>query len=132
MKRIISLLLALALLVSMACTAFAQEPEQTAEPFINQIYGGGGKSEPPILNSFVELYNPSATAVDLSVYSLVYGDKTLALSGAIPASGSYLIVGAAEATSEEYLTYDLPEADLMPQAQSRRSQKRPLPRRSCS
>lgn len=112
MKRIISLLLALALLVSMACTAFAQEPEQTAEPFINQIYGGGGKSETPILNSFVELYNPSATAVDLSVYSLVYGDKTLALSGAIPASGSYLIVGAQEATSEEYLTYDLPEADL--------------------
>lgn len=112
MKRIISLLLALALLVSMACTAFAEEPEQTAEPFINQIYGGGGKSETPILNSFIELYNPSATAVDLSVYSLEYGDKTLALSGAIPASGSYLIVGAAEATSEEYLTYDLPEADL--------------------
>ncbi|MGN0578044.1 MAG: lamin tail domain-containing protein, partial [Ruminiclostridium sp.] len=113
MKRIISLLLALVIFVSMACTAYAEEPGQTAEPFINQIYGGGGKGDTPISNSFIELYNPADTAIDLSVYSLVYGDKTLALSGTIPASGSYLIVGAEEVTTDELLTYDLPEADLI-------------------
>lgn len=33
---------------------------QTANPIINQIYGGGGKGETPISNSFIELYNPFA------------------------------------------------------------------------
>ena len=85
---------------------------QAVDPIIDQVYGGGGKGETPISNSFIELYNPSNTEIDLSAYSLKYGDKTLTLNGVIPANGSYLIVGAAEATTDEYLTYDLPEADM--------------------
>ena len=84
---------------------------QTANPIFEQIYGGGGKGETPISNSFIELSNPSGEEIDLSAYSLKYGDKTLTLSGVLPAGGSYLVVGAAETTTEEFLTYDLPTAD---------------------
>ena len=107
MKKWISLLLAVVLLLA-AMPAVNAEGE--AEIRIDQVYGGGGKGDTPIANSFVELYNPNEAAVDLAGYSLVYGDKTLAMTGCIPANGSYLIVGAAE-TTDEYLTYDLPDAD---------------------
>lgn len=85
---------------------------QTVDPIIDQVYGGGGKSETPISNSFIELYNPSNADIDLSAYSLKYGNETLNLNGVIPANGSYLVVGAAETTTDEYLTYDLPDADM--------------------
>ena len=84
---------------------------QTANPIIEQIYGGGGKGETPISNSFIEIYNPCGEEIDLSAYSLKYGDKTLNLNGVIPANGSYLVVGEAETTTDEFLTYDLPDAD---------------------
>ena len=85
---------------------------QTVDPIIDQVYGGGGKGETPISNSFIELYNPSGEEIDLSAYSLKYGDKILPLNGVIHANGSYLVVGAAEATTDEFLTYDLPDADM--------------------
>lgn len=84
---------------------------QQANLLIDQVYGGGGKGDTPISNSFIELYNPDGKDVDLSGYTLVYGDKTLKLSGSIPANSSYLVVGAAEVTSDEFLAYDLPDAD---------------------
>lgn len=91
------------------------EPEQPqpTKLLIDQVYGGNAKGETPLANNFIELYNPNAEAVDLSGYVLEYGDKTLELTGTVPANGSYLIVGAAEATSDEFLTYDLPDADLI-------------------
>lgn len=82
------------------------------QPIIEQVYGGGGKGETPISNSFVELYNPSDMEIDLSEYTLSDGTNTLQLKGIVPAKGSYLIVGAAENTTDEFLTYDLPQADL--------------------
>lgn len=85
---------------------------QTVDPIIDQVYGGGGKGETPISNSFIELYNPSDAGIDLSAYSLKYGDNMLNLNGVIPANGFYLVVGAAEATTDEFLTYDLPDADM--------------------
>lgn len=141
MKRVTSCLLACALAASTAPVAFATAGEgaegstgtgtyaavlsATSEGetgtsqattvdhlIIDQVYGGGGKGETPIANSFIELYNPTTAEVDLSGYTLVYGDKTLTLSGTIPAKGSFLIVGAAESTTNEFLTYDLPDADL--------------------
>ena len=110
MKRLTSILLVFALILAMVPAAFAAD--EPAALIIDQIYGGGGKGETPISNSFIELYNPTEEAVSLSGYSLVYGDKTLDLTGTIPAGGSFLIVGAAEATTDEFLTYDLPDADL--------------------
>lgn len=88
------------------------EQPQPTKLLIDQVYGGNAKGETPIANNFIELYNPNADAVDLSGYVLTYGDKSLELTGTISANGSYLIVGAAEATSDDFLTYDLPEADL--------------------
>ncbi|MGN1083353.1 MAG: choice-of-anchor I domain-containing protein, partial [Candidatus Avispirillum sp.] len=109
MKRVFALLTALSLFLTAAVTASALGEQKL---LIDQVYGGGGKGETPVSNSFIELYNPNSETVELTGYSLVYGDKTLELSGSIKAGGSYLIVGAAEATSDEFLTYDLPEADL--------------------
>lgn len=109
MKRLTSILLVFVLLMTTVCTVYAEE---TADLLIEQVYGGGGKGETPISNSFIELYNPDSADKDMSAYSLVYGDKTLALSGTIPANGSYLIVGAPEETTDEFLTYDLPDADM--------------------
>ena len=80
-------------------------------PIIEQIYGGGGKGDTPISNSFIELYNPADEAIDLSAYSIKYGADIFALTGSIPAQGHYLIVCAAEATGDEFLTCDLPAAD---------------------
>ncbi|MGN1468311.1 MAG: choice-of-anchor I family protein [Ruminococcus sp.] len=85
---------------------------QQANLLIDQVYAGGGKADTPISNSFIELYNPDGKDVDLSGYTLVYGDKTLELKGSIPAKGSYLVIGAAEVTSDDFLTYDLPDADI--------------------
>lgn len=109
-----SLLLVLFLLMTTVFPVYAEEPAQAqaAELLIDQVYGGGGKGETPISNSFIELYNPDSTVKDMSAYTLVYGDKTLALSGIIPANSSYLIVGAEENTTDEFLTYDLPNADM--------------------
>ncbi|HQC35609.1 MAG TPA: lamin tail domain-containing protein, partial [Bacillota bacterium] len=107
MKRLVSFLLVFTLALSIIPVASAAG----GTPIINQVYGGGGKGETPIANSFVELYNPGDAAVSLTGYTLVYGKKTLALTGEIPANGSYLIVGKAEDTSDEFLTYDLPAAD---------------------
>ena len=109
MKRVFALLTALSLLLTAAVTASALGEQKL---LIDQVYGGGGKGETPVSNSFIELYNPNSETVELTGYSLVYGDETLALSGSIKAGGSYLIVGAEEATTGEFLTYDLPDADL--------------------
>lgn len=107
MKRLLHVLLSAFLLLPFASAIHAEEGEVRIE----QIYGGGGKAETPISNSFVQLYNPTETAVDLSGYTITDGTTTVTLSGTIPAQGSYLIVGAKEETTDEFLTYDLPEAD---------------------
>ncbi len=80
---------------------------------INQVYGGGGKSDTPITNSFIELYNPTDENVSLSGYSIVSGsDQLLLTTGETIESGkSYLIVCNSEITTDDYITYDLPEAD---------------------
>ena len=114
MKRLTSFLLAFVLLFSMVFTAYAETSEENSQdknPIIDQVYGGGGKGETPILNSFIELYNPTAENIDLSDYTLEYEGKTVALNGTIPANGSFLVVGSAESTTDEFLTYDLPRAD---------------------
>lgn len=110
MKRLTSFLLVFGLMLSLAFNVFAEQGNVL--PIIEQIYGGGGKGETPISNSFIELYNPSDEEINLSDYSLKYGDNNLALSGVISPNGSYLVVGGAEVTTEEFLTYDLPNADM--------------------
>lgn len=89
-----------------------QSQTEPAKIIINQVYGGGGKGDTPIANSFIELFNPNEHEVNLAGYKLVYNsDSIFNLDGTIPANGSWLIIGAAEATDAIYLNYVLPDAD---------------------
>lgn len=64
---------------------------------ISQIYGGGGSAGATYLNDFIELYNPTSSAVNLSTWSVQYATATgttwqkTNLTGTIPAYGYYLI-----------------------------------------
>lgn len=68
---------------------------------ISEAYVNGGSSGASYLNKFVELYNPSAGAVDLTGDTLQYraptstvvpsGAQVFALSGTVAAHGHYLI-----------------------------------------
>jgi hypothetical protein len=74
---------------------------------ILQAYGNAGDGSPAgVSHSFVELYNISDEAINLSGINLYYADgirgndvaedepwKKIALSGTIPAKGSFLILG---------------------------------------
>jgi len=68
---------------------------------ITEVYGGGGNSGAAYQNDFVELYNPTVTAIDLSGLTLDYKSATggsggtVALRGSIPAAGYFLVQLAA-------------------------------------
>lgn len=90
-----------ALAVSLGLTVVSAQPTAATgeQPVINEVYARGGSANQPYATKFVELYNPSATPVDLGGYGLNYapaasdgpGKKTCALSGTIPAKGHFLI-----------------------------------------
>jgi hypothetical protein len=66
--------------------------------FILQAYGNKGKTDAAVSHSFVELYNPTGGAINLSGYSLQYSEggtawEKLDLTGTIPAGGSWLVRG---------------------------------------
>lgn len=80
---------------------------------ISQVYGGGGNSGATLKNDFIELFNPGATAVNLTGWRVGYASasgtswNTVALTGSIPAGGYYLIQQAAGSGG----TVDLPTPD---------------------
>ena len=96
LKRIGSL--AIAALVS----TYVVVPQATAAvegstAVISEVYGGGGNKNAPFTHDFIELYNPTDSAIDVSGWSVEYfsskgnsGGKTT-LNGSIPAGGYYLI-----------------------------------------
>lgn len=64
---------------------------------ISEVYGGGGNSGASYTNDFIELYNPTDHAIDLSGWNVEYfsgvgnsGGKT-SLTGSIPAHDYYLV-----------------------------------------
>jgi hypothetical protein len=70
MKKLATAVVSLAL-ITLASSAFAANAVR-----ISQVYGGGGSGSAAYLNDYVELFNNSGAAVDLSNWALEYGSAT--------------------------------------------------------
>ncbi|SDF88642.1 gliding motility-associated C-terminal domain-containing protein [Pedobacter terrae] len=75
-----------------------KEPTGANHVVISEAYGGGGNSGAVYKNDFIELYNPTLSAVDLTGWSVQYASATgtgnwtvTTLSGSIAPKGFYLI-----------------------------------------
>jgi hypothetical protein len=70
---------------------------------ISEVYGGGGNSGATFTNDFIELHNRSATAVNVTGWSVQYAASTgvnwqkTDLTGTIAPGGYYLVQQAAGA-----------------------------------
>lgn len=89
-------------------------PAPQAHVVISEVYGGGGNSGATYKNDFIELYNPTNAAVDLTGWSVQYASatgtgawNTTPLTGSIPAKGFYLVQEAIGAGG----TLNLPTPD---------------------
>ncbi|GAA2144230.1 hypothetical protein GCM10009844_17540 [Nocardioides koreensis] len=81
---------------------------------ISEAYGGGGNSGSTYKNDFVELYNPTSSAISVEGWSVQYrsaggaaAGAVTTLSGSVPAGGHYLVQEAAGSGG----TTDLPTPD---------------------
>lgn len=102
-----------AILGGQALTAPAVAAPDGSGLVITEVYGGGGNSGASYRRDFIELYNPTDVAIDVSGYSVAYfsagGGKggQHALTGAVPAHSHYLIEESAGSGG----TVDLPQPD---------------------
>lgn len=121
-RKMLSVLCMVLVMISMMPTANAADPIERL--VISQVYGAGGKGDSAVSHSFIELYNPTSSAISLDGYSISYMSSpdtstkahlgstngfpvTLALPNvSIPAKSFYLIRCAAEVTSSAVLTLD--------------------------
>ncbi|MBF4695769.1 S-layer homology domain-containing protein [Fusibacter ferrireducens] len=99
-KRILSLVLAFILSMGTVSIPVSADNASIANHvIISQIYGGGGNSGALYSNDFIELYNPTNSAIDLNGWSVqyssstkyTYGSNITTLSGSIGAGEYYLI-----------------------------------------
>ncbi len=132
LQRFLSIVLTLAMLFqffpAFAGATVVQANAIAEHLIIQQVYGGGGKSDTPFTHSFIEIYNPTNTAVNLTGWKVDYSSSrgtqhngsingewvSKELTGTIPAYSSYLIRGAVETTSVhvyEVNTFDLEWAE---------------------
>ena len=96
-SRFTLVMMALLLMVGMLGIQPAK-PVLAANPLrISQVYGGGGDSGATYTNDFIEIFNSSNSAFDLTGWSVQFTTSTgsiwqiTPLTGTIPASGYYLI-----------------------------------------
>ncbi|WP_245885776.1 ExeM/NucH family extracellular endonuclease [Xylanimonas oleitrophica] len=90
---------------------------------INEAYLSGGSANAPYRNKFVELYNPTDAAIELSGMSLQYRSATstgafggvVALDGSVAPGGYYLVAGGSNGTTGQPLpTPDQSSGSLNP------------------
>lgn len=86
------------LLCLIAFIGFGSAVAQTNHVVISQIYGGGGNSGAPYNRDFVELFNPTGSAVSLTGWSIQYAstsgttwNSNAALTGSIGPGKYYLV-----------------------------------------
>ena len=90
--RLLAALLTFAVLVIPAAAGSG-----TGAIVISQVFGGGGNAGAPFASDYVELFNRSSSAVDVTGWSVQYATaagtswSATALSGSIPAGRSYLV-----------------------------------------
>lgn len=100
MRRRSTFFVTLALLAAAALPCSAQ-----TRLVISQMYGGGGNSGAPFTNDFLELYNPTASAISLNGLSVQYAAATsaswnsVALPNVSVAAGHYFLIQAAAGTT---------------------------------
>ncbi len=89
---------------SSAHNAAAPQAPRSTSLVISQVYAGGGNSGAPFHNDFVELFNPTASTVSFTNWSIQYQSATGAgtwqvnpITGTIPAGGYFLVQLAAGA-----------------------------------
>jgi hypothetical protein len=70
MKKLATAVFSLAL-ITLASSAFAANAVR-----ISQVYGGGGSASAAYFNDYVELFNSTGVAVDISGWTLEYGSAT--------------------------------------------------------
>ncbi|MBD5785241.1 ExeM/NucH family extracellular endonuclease [Cellulosimicrobium terreum] len=107
--------MALAVPLSVTATAATAAPDDGGV-VINEAYLSGGSANAPYTNKFVELYNPTDAAIDVSGMSLQYRSATgtgaftgvTALTGSIAAGGYYLVQGGSNGSNGAAL----PEPDV--------------------
>ena len=108
-----SRLLALCLVALVALGGSTSAVASSTGLVISQVYGGGGNTGATLKNDFIELYNASSAAIDLSTYSVQYAStggttwQRTNLSGSIGAGRYYLVQEAAGAGG----TVNLPQPD---------------------
>jgi predicted extracellular nuclease len=103
-------------ILAAALAAAFSAPALAASPVvISQVYGGGGNSGASLKNDFIELFNRSSEAVDISGWSVQYASaagsswQITKLSGnTVLQPGQYFLVQEAAGTGG---TVDLPTAD---------------------
>jgi hypothetical protein len=89
--------LLLSFLLAVALLAASSAQSASTDIVISQVYGGGGNAGASYTNDFVELFNPGATAVDISGWTLQYASaastawQATALSGSIAPGRHYLV-----------------------------------------
>jgi hypothetical protein len=80
-----------------ASITLSVQPETLGHLVISQVYGGGGNSGATLKNDFIELYNPTASAVNLNGWTVQYASSTGStwqvtdLTGTLAAGQYYLI-----------------------------------------
>lgn len=94
---------------------------------ISEAYLSGGSANAPYTTKFVELYNPTSSAVDVSGWSVQYRPATGAgaasgvvrLTGQVPARGHYLVAGGSNGSNGAALpTPDVTSGALNPAGQN--------------
>ena len=115
--RPLAALVAVALgLVPLAATGSAAAATDASQVVISEVYGGGASGGATWQRDYVELYNPTDAAVDLSGTSVQYRSAAgsgnpsgvTVLSGSVPAQGYFLVAEGGTTAGAQ----PLPEANV--------------------
>lgn len=107
LKSVFASLLGLVLVAAPLAAIPAQANTAGTAVVINELYLNGGSSGAIYVNKFVELSNPTAADIPLTGMSLQYRaaggtaspTSVVALTGVIPAGGTYLVSGGSNAAN---------------------------------